>query len=301
MKKSVISLFLTLICVIALATPAYASTADPEESVSIDSNLKPEVIVENVTTSEGNRVRFLGVGTYNLNYIKFEVLVKGEDIGIEFEPFTTMPEGELTTSLVWANPEEQFLEFKWSRTCQDDYKETSLADIYFTNETGKAISAVATIHVVECIANCHVVEGIEDATYSIEFASQVNPDPDPLDKDRVAIQATTDTMAIIQAWSNGGYVIIAVYNEEGRQLYVEIQPLPETRSGGRAEETLNFYYDNDFEGNVILKAMLVDNSFCPLCQSDECHVSVPQTEEFRCGTPELEQETEQSLISVEVH
>ena len=109
-----------------------------------------------------------------------------------------------------------------------------------------------------------------DDNDAIDDTTDINGQPDPFDTEKVEVQAVTSSETIIQVWSNGGIIVLGYYNEDGRQISVELLPIPTTTEpGGRGEYTFRFSHPSNTNGRIIVKAMLLDNYFRPICQADE--------------------------------
>lgn len=144
-----------------------------------------------------------------------------------------------------------------------------------------------------------------DDTDAIDDTTDINGQPDPFDDshDHVQIQVADEHLIIVETWTKdtNAYIIIAAYDESGRQIGISLTPISTLEKGGR-----NSYATPEVTpaGASSVKAMLVNESFQPLCEATTSKIELLkdyEPEPFYCGTPELEQEAEQSLISVEVH
>ena len=142
-------------------------------------------------------------------------------------------------------------------------------------------------------------------TDAIDDTTDINGQPDPFDDshNHIQIQVADEHLIIVETWTKdtNAYIIIAVYDESGRQIGINLTPISTMEKGGR-----NSYATPEVTPAKAssIKVMLVNESFQPLCEATTSKIELLENyelEPFYCGTPELEQEAEQSLISVEVH
>ena len=195
------------------------------------------------------------------------------------------------------------------------YASASVADLFGPNDNPDAGSYlnIAGINIddngINDDGSTDIIEpnNQPDNNDAIDDDTDINVQPDPFDDshDHIQIQVADENLIIVETWTKdtNAYIIIAAYDDSGKQIGISLTPVSTLEKGGR-----NSYATPEVTpaaGTSSVKAMLVNESFQPLCEATTSRIEpledYYEPEPFYCGTPELEQEAEQSLISVEVH
>ena len=275
MKKRIIAIIscgimaLTSLCAnaatleVADGSAASLASVAPSTEIEPSTEVKPKIEIEGVATAKGTLLRFIGINAGEVDLIDFEVEITGTTVK-DLKLFEETPEGRVFTTLVQETSGKQVLRCHWGRTKHDYYRGVSFESLYL--DDSDALVTIST-HVIACIAHDQPVSDIEDSMLEIRPNHPVNPEAsDPMVSFIYA--ANSDAGIHIRTDNDDAVVVLAIYDEAGRMVSTQMKPVSGLEIDGKG-----FYLwtikSNKLKAPSRAKVMLLDGSFCPLCEPDE--------------------------------